>query len=190
MDTQFYYDLLSSAGLVSSVICGTLVVLYVAFSDLLPTKGLLAPFISNVVRSKVVKRFEGAGLVIGKHIIVHDDQVFWEWAKGGSLGFGESYMAKMWDAGCIPIDLVVTKLLQLSPEKKREFKPWNWRLMNAWYKVFNMQSLARADIIAKKHYNLGNDFFKSVFPDVCGGRLLTKLRVLWATHIDTEKHSG
>ena len=69
-------------------------------------------------------------------------------------------MAKMWDPGCITLDEIFTKLGRLPPEEKRKYKPWNWRLVNLSFKIFNMQSVSRADIIAKKHYNLGNEFFK------------------------------
>jgi hypothetical protein len=158
MGAPFFGELLTVPGLVSIVGVGV-ILLYVV----IVTSNLLKPFIAKIVRSRVVQRFENAGVQIGKHIVVHDDQVFWEWAKGGSLAFGESFMAKMWDVGSgFTLDEIVTMLARLPAEKKREFKPWNWRLVNVWYKLFNMQSVSRADIIAKKHYNLGNEFFKLV----------------------------
>ena len=155
MGAPFFGELFTIPGVVSLV--GIFVIfLYVTIIS----SNLLAPFVAKLVRTNVLKKFENAGIEIGKHIIVHDEQAYWEWAKGGSLGFGESFMAKMWDAGSIPLDEIVTKMARLPAEKKREFKPWNWRLVNLWYKLFNMQSVSRADIIAKKHYNLGNEFFK------------------------------
>ena len=155
MESPLFGELFTISGIMSMV--GVCVIL---FYITIISCNLLSPFVAKIVKSEVLKRFENGGVQVGKDIIVHDDQAYWEWARDGSLGFGESFMAKMWDAGRIPLDEIFTKMARLPAEKKKEFKPWNWRLVSLWYKLFNMQSVSRADIIAKKHYNLGNEFFK------------------------------
>ncbi len=49
-----------------------------------------------------------AGLVVGKDIIFKNDDIFLEWMRNGTLGFGESFMAGEWEVN-IPLDEVLFK---------------------------------------------------------------------------------
>jgi cyclopropane-fatty-acyl-phospholipid synthase len=96
-------------------------------------------------------------------IQVRDERFYARALKDGSLGLGESYMEGWWD--CARIDEFICRLLKGNLEEKirgnlRTF----WSYVSA--RVFNIQSLARAGIVARRHYDLGNDLFFS-FLDPC-----------------------
>lgn len=89
-------------------------------------------------------------------IRVHDERFYGRVIKGGSLALGESYMAGWWD--CERIDEFICRLLSAGVEEKvRKNLPWLMTYLSA--RFFNLQSLQRADIIARRHYDLGNDLF-------------------------------
>lgn len=101
-----------------------------------------------------------ADIIVGRDILVHDENIFLDWVNRGMLAIGESYMAKKWEA-IIPLDQVLTRLLSLPVEKKRKlFKSWNSKFVALGARIFNYQSPSRAGIVGAHHYDLGNDFFK------------------------------
>ncbi|MGA3084909.1 MAG: cyclopropane fatty acyl phospholipid synthase [Thermodesulfobacteriota bacterium] len=91
-------------------------------------------------------------------IQVRNESFYARVLKHSSLGLGESYMAGWWD--CARIDEFIWRVLKGNLEEKVR---GNLRLLlaylSAW--VFNRQSLARAKIVARRHYDLGNDLFFS-----------------------------
>ncbi len=96
-------------------------------------------------------------------IQVRDERFYARALKEGSLGLGESYMEGWWD--CARIDEFIYRLLKGNLEEKiRE----NLRMFLSYLsaRIFNLQSIARAGIVARRHYNLGNDLFFS-FLDPC-----------------------
>lgn len=75
---------------------------------------------------------------------------------GGSLALGESYMDGWWD--CQALDQLFHRLLRARLDQKARPTPglaWAWLLA----RLSNRQSPGRADLVAKAHYNLGNDLF-------------------------------
>jgi cyclopropane-fatty-acyl-phospholipid synthase len=96
-------------------------------------------------------------------IQVRDDRFFDRVLKDGSLGLGESYMDGWWD--CPRIDAFICRLHKgnLEYEIKENLRTL---LFYISARIFNRQSPARADIIARRHYDLGNDLFFS-FLDPC-----------------------
>ncbi|KAJ0398585.1 hypothetical protein P43SY_003191 [Pythium insidiosum] len=101
-----------------------------------------------------------ADILVGRDILVHDEDIFLDWVNRGMLAIGESYMAKKWEA-VTPLDVVLTRLLQLPVEKKRKlFKSWNSKFIALGAHIFNYQSPSRAGIVGAHHYDIGNDFFK------------------------------
>lgn len=101
-----------------------------------------------------------ANILVGRDIFVHDEDIFLDWVNRGMLAIGESYMAGKWEA-IIPLDVVLTRLLQLPIAKKRKlFKAWNSKLIALCAHLFNYQSPSRAGIVGAHHYDIGNDFFK------------------------------
>ena len=103
-----------------------------------------------------------AGIVIGGpnpwDIQVHDRRFYRRVIQDRNLGLGESYMDGWWD--CERIDELIRRLLLGGVEEKIRANPkYLVRFLPAL--LFNLQSRARARIIAKRHYDLGNDLFFS-----------------------------
>lgn len=73
----------------------------------------------------------------------------------GSIGLGESYMANKWQ--CEQLDQFFYHILsaKLDNVVKTKFDV----LTQLKFLFFNLQSRARAYIVGKKHYDLGNDLF-------------------------------
>jgi cyclopropane-fatty-acyl-phospholipid synthase len=96
-------------------------------------------------------------------IQVRDERFYTRVLKEGSLGLGESYMEGWWD--CLRIDEFICRLLKGNVEEKIK---GNLRSLFFYLsaRIFNLQSPSRAGIIARKHYDLGNDlFFSFLDPD-------------------------
>ncbi len=96
-------------------------------------------------------------------IQVRDERFYTRLLKEGSLGLGEAYMEGWWD--CLRIDEFICRLLKGNLEKKIK---GNLRSLFFYLsaRIFNLQSPSRAGIIARKHYDLGNDlFFSFLDPD-------------------------
>jgi cyclopropane-fatty-acyl-phospholipid synthase len=91
-------------------------------------------------------------------IQVRDERFYARVLNDGSLGLGESYMEGWWD--CPRIDEFICRLLKGNLEKKIR---GNLRTLLFYLsaRIFNLQSPARAGIIARRHYDIGNDFFSS-----------------------------
>lgn len=89
-------------------------------------------------------------------IQVHDPRVYREVFFNKSLALGESYMKGWWD--CEKLDEMLTRVLIAKVHKEAGQK-----LTHKWQHIVsciaNMQSKARASIVAEKHYNLDNDLF-------------------------------
>ncbi len=91
-------------------------------------------------------------------IQVRDDRFYTRVLKDGSLGLGESYMEGWWD--CPRIDEFICRLLKGNLEKKIR-GDIRTLLFYLSARIFNLQSRARAPIVARRHYDLGNDLFFS-----------------------------
>lgn len=90
-------------------------------------------------------------------IQVNDKRFFETVLNKRVLGFGESYMAGWWE--CEQIDTCVFNLLKANLEKNLTFNTREWLQILA-HKLFNFQNKKRAVIVAKKHYDFGNDLFE------------------------------
>lgn len=91
-------------------------------------------------------------------IAVRDDRLFARVTAQGSLGFGEAYMDGWWE--CEQIDELIARLLRANiaahlPFSARDTLRWLVAVLR------NRQTLRRAGEVARKHYDLGNDFFQS-----------------------------
>ncbi|MBU2027744.1 MAG: cyclopropane fatty acyl phospholipid synthase [Proteobacteria bacterium] len=96
-------------------------------------------------------------------IQVRDERFYTRVLKEGSLGLGEAYMEGWWD--CLRIDEFICRLLKgnLGEKIKGNLRS---RFFYLSARIFNLQSPSRAGIIARKHYDLGNDlFFSFLDPD-------------------------
>ncbi|OPL11354.1 MAG: cyclopropane-fatty-acyl-phospholipid synthase [delta proteobacterium MLS_D] len=91
-------------------------------------------------------------------IRVRDDRFYGRVLKDGSLGLGEAYMEGWWD--CDQIDEFICRILRGKLQEKIRA---NIRTILFYIvaRLCNLQSLSRAGIIARKHYDLGNELFFS-----------------------------
>jgi len=91
-------------------------------------------------------------------ISVNDPRFFKTVFSGLSMGLGESYMDGLWDTR--RLDLFFDKLYRAD----MEFKKLSWFTKYHYLKarVFNMQKIARAFEIGKRHYDIGNDLYQAM----------------------------
>ena len=103
-----------------------------------------------------------AGVVIGGanpwDITVNDERFFVRVLREKSLGLGEAYMDGWWH--CRQVDEFICRILKtrLDEDVPGSLK---YRLLSLPGIFFNLQSKARANIIAERHYNLDNELFLS-----------------------------
>ncbi len=91
-------------------------------------------------------------------IRVHDRQWYQRVWKEKSLGFGESYMDGLWE--CQRVDDMICRLLRsdLVGQVRGSLKYQLHFLSGA---LVNLQSRVRSRMVARRHYDLGNDLFFS-----------------------------
>ncbi len=78
---------------------------------------------------------------------------------GGSLALGESYMDGWWE--CEAIDQLFDRILRARIHTKiRVSKQGIWNVAMA--KVMNQQRKSKAHVIGERHYDIGNDLYKSM----------------------------
>lgn len=114
--------------------------------------------LSNAIRELLAR----AGIEIGGSqpwdIRVLDDRFHARVFRDRNLGLGESYMDGWWE--CERLDEMVFRLLRAGVEGEAGGRSRHFlRMLPAV--LFNLQSRARARIVAKRHYDLGNDLFGS-----------------------------
>ncbi len=92
-------------------------------------------------------------------IQVHDSRWFQRVLSQGSLGVGESYMDGWWD--CDQLDEMFSKGLAAHLE---ELLPRNIGVVLSVVKstLLNRQNKTGAKVVARKHYDLGNDFYRDM----------------------------
>jgi len=114
----------------------------------------------NNFKKTVVKLATQAGLTINNSsnsdLEVYDENFYSRVLKEGSLGLGESYMDGLWDAS--HLDEAIYKILVAKLDKNIKL---NLSLMFDLLlaKLTNKQTKNKAQEVAQKHYDLGNDLF-------------------------------
>ena len=58
----------------------------------------LRPVIKTRAERIMMGMLADAGIVVGKDIVIKDDEIFLEWMRNGMLGIGESFMAGKWES--------------------------------------------------------------------------------------------
>lgn len=94
-------------------------------------------------------------------IQVHSQQVYRDIMSRGPLGFGESYMAGLWDS--LQLDELFHRLLTHEAEQK--LTGWaRLRLLAEIlrHRLFNLQSSKRAFQVGEQHYDIGNNVFEAM----------------------------
>lgn len=89
-------------------------------------------------------------------IQVRDERFYSRVLKDGTLGFGESYMQGWWE--CDDIEEMCARAIHGRIETA--IKPSLGALVEvALSLLLNLQSKSRSRVVARRHYDLGNDFF-------------------------------
>ena len=89
---------------------------------------------------------------------VKDERFFREVMLRKNLGLGEGYMLGWWD--CERVDEFICRVLR-SGAADRVRGCWRLLVRVLPSLVFNLQNLSRAKVVARRHYDLGNDLFLS-----------------------------
>lgn len=90
------------------------------------------------------------------HLKVHDEDVFARWGNLGSLGFGETYMDKLWDYVDDVEDMTEMTVRVMDRKFLQRFNV-GWNKFFAWLELyaFNLQTRERAFQVGVVHYDLG-----------------------------------
>jgi cyclopropane-fatty-acyl-phospholipid synthase len=91
-------------------------------------------------------------------IDIHDDSVYFRLLSQGSLGLGETYMERLWDAESL--DGLIFHLLCSRLEERVRGLPALLDVARA--KLLNLQSRERAFEVGRRHYDLGNDLYRAM----------------------------
>ncbi|MCX4189663.1 cyclopropane fatty acyl phospholipid synthase [Methylophaga sp. OBS3] len=116
------------------------------------------PKVLSDIAAKAGVRFNGDN---PWDIQVHDEAVYRRVLTHGSLGFGESYMDKMWDT--YRLDELFARLLAIDVEQ--QLGGWaKLRLLGEIIRqnIFNLQTSQRAFQVGEQHYDTGNDIFEAM----------------------------
>ena len=89
-------------------------------------------------------------------IRVHNEGLYKRVLREGTLGAGEAYLEGWWD--CDQLDVMFCKALHAHLEDKVRRNLPN-ALIVASQLLFNLQSVARAPMVAEQHYNTDNAMF-------------------------------
>ena len=92
-------------------------------------------------------------------IQVHNDELYARVLRQGTLGLGEAYMDGWWD--CEAMDVMFCRALRARLEQtlSRTLPFW---LTEAAHAMFNLQSRARAFMVAKAHYDTDPALFRTM----------------------------
>jgi cyclopropane-fatty-acyl-phospholipid synthase len=118
---------------------------------------------ANIFKKQVQGIVDSAGITINgdkpSDIIVHNERLYRRVMTGGTLGLGEAYMDGWWDSK--RLDEFFYKVISAGGQGKIKLN-WTIILSNLFSIILNQQSFRRAFNIGLKHYDLGNDLYKTM----------------------------
>lgn len=93
---------------------------------------------------------------------VHDEAVYDQILRGGTLAAGEAYVNGLWD--CEALDQLFYRLLRARIDEEMT---WTWRHVWVVIRAFllNPQSRFRAYEVGEAHYDRGNDLFERMLDE-------------------------
>lgn len=109
--------------------------------------------IKAYVDKKLIKADIGTHGTESHDMIIHNDWLFHRMICDGTLGLGEAYMDGWWD--CKKLDEFFVKVYEGGLYQDLMF-PWDRLIHYLQFDVFNLQTVARSQEVADKHYDLGN----------------------------------
>ncbi len=89
---------------------------------------------------------------------IHDKRLYRRVLTQGSLGLGESYMDGWWD--CAALDEFFARVLRARVDRKI-FGSHKLRAL-AVSRIMNMQSRLHSKVVARTHYDIGNDLYSKM----------------------------
>lgn len=92
-------------------------------------------------------------------IRVHDERLFDRVTAAGTLGAGEAYMQGWWD--CEALDRLFARAIGAGLENRLRLNLYTLAL-TVRHTLFNMQSSGRAPMVARRHYDFGNELFEAM----------------------------
>ncbi len=92
-------------------------------------------------------------------ILVYDERFYRAVIRGGSLAFGEAYMAGWWD--CAALDELIERIFSANLQGRIKLTPGNV-LIALEALLTNFGARSRAFEIGERHYDAGNDLFKGM----------------------------
>jgi cyclopropane-fatty-acyl-phospholipid synthase len=114
------------------------------------------------LRRKLAQLLAAADVEIGGDrpwdLAVHDPRFYARVLARGSLGLGESYMDGWWDSP--RLDELFARVLGANLESRVRSLRELPSLARAW--LFNLQRPARAFDVGRRHYDLGNDLYRTM----------------------------
>lgn len=106
---------------------------------------------------------QSVGITIGGDqpwdIHIHNENFYSRVLHEGSLGLGESYMEKWWD--CPRLDIFFARILRGQLYREVDV-PFSFKIKQLMVRLINLQTKSRAKLVARKHYDLGNDLFTTM----------------------------
>jgi cyclopropane-fatty-acyl-phospholipid synthase len=114
------------------------------------------------LKHRAVELLQQAGIQIGGHaptdLLVHEERTYARVFAHGSLGLGEAYMDRWWDADDLPG--FFTRVL--STHLDDSLKTLDTLIAHLKARFINMQRGEHAWEVGKRHYDLGNDLFHAM----------------------------
>jgi cyclopropane-fatty-acyl-phospholipid synthase len=92
-------------------------------------------------------------------VTVRDERLYGRVLRDGSVGLGESYVDGWWD--CSALDEFFCRLLR-SGLDRYSTNGWRRVVRFALHHLLNAQTRRRSKEVAERHYNLGNDLYRSM----------------------------
>ena len=89
---------------------------------------------------------------------VYDERFYQRILSDGTLGLGESYMDEWWD--CENLDDFFCVVMKSDAEQK--VYNWKFALHVLKAKIFNLSRKNRAFTVGERHYDIGNDLYRSM----------------------------
>ncbi len=115
------------------------------------------------IKKIVTDLLYSAGITPNGHeawdIQINNEEFYSRVFNAGSIALGESYMDGWWD--CHSLDQFFTRIFQAQLDQKIKSDKWLWPKL-IWLKLINLQSRTRALEVGRRHYDLGNELFKSM----------------------------
>jgi cyclopropane-fatty-acyl-phospholipid synthase len=122
----------------------------------------LASATRRAVRSRggaetvVRELFEGAGIELGKDLVVHDPRFYGRLLRDASIGLGEAYMDGWWETP--HLDVLIDKVMR-GQIKEKVTGSWRLKVLTAKAVLLNLQSQKRSAGSVEAHYDIGNDLY-------------------------------